>query len=70
MQNLRLQVNNIEGSGDVNDDYSDEDDAGSGMGGGGGQRNKNGDRDRDYDGVERKYDSGKVAPDRVRGWVD
>lgn len=59
-------VNNIEGSGDVNDDYSDEDDAGSGMGGGGGggRRNKNRDRDRDYDGVERKYDSGKVAPDR------
>jgi len=61
-------VNNIEGSGDV-DDYPDEDDAGSGFsvsggGGGGGRRNnKNRDRDRDY-GVERKYDSGRVTPDR------
>ena len=68
--NRRLQVNNIEGSGDV-DDYPDEDDAGSGFsvsggGGGGGRRNnKNRDRDRDY-GVERKYDSGRVTPDRVR----
>ena len=63
-----MQVNNLEGSGDV-DDYPDEDDAGSGIyvSGGGGRRNQNRDRDRDYD-VERKYDSGgRVTPDRVRG---
>ena len=64
-----MQVNNLEGSGDV-DDYPDEDDAGSGFsvsGGGGRRNNKNRDRDRDRDyGVERKHDSGRVTPDRVR----